>query len=190
MKTQKTIHSHSIRRLLLMVPMICSTAFAACSEVAGTAGTHPAVNLQTAAVGEPQTGDNVTIGPLTYHSEAWDVPLLATIQPVHAEPTPRVDLPENDTLEVMDPKVILKGSTATISGSVQPSIPWAETDWGYLEVALYDNHGGLIKQVAVDYFPRPVPHPFHSAYQPRSHFYVTIKGATQSVRSVVISYHS
>jgi hypothetical protein len=30
-------------------------------EVAGTAGTHPTVNLQSAFVGEPQTGDNVTI---------------------------------------------------------------------------------------------------------------------------------
>src|ERR1700693_6642775 len=118
------------------------------------------------------------------------MPLFATIQLVHAEPTPRVDLPENDSLEVMDPKVILKGPTATISGSVQPSIPWAETDWGYLEVALHDNHGGLIKRVAVDYFPRPVPHSFHSAYQPRSHFYVTINGLTRSVRSVVISYHN
>src|SRR5260370_34898595 len=91
--------------------------------------------------------------------------LFTTVQLVHAEPTPRVDLPENDTLEVMDPKVILKGPTATISGSVQPSIPGAETDWGYLEVALFDAHGGVIKRVAVDYFPMPVHHTFHSAYQ-------------------------
>jgi hypothetical protein len=70
MKTQESIHSHSIRRLLLMVSVICSTAFAACSGVAGTAGTHATVNLQTAAVGEPQTDDNVTIGPRTYNSEA------------------------------------------------------------------------------------------------------------------------
>ena len=44
-----------------MVPVICSMAFAGCSDVAGTAGTHPTVNLQSAFVGEPQTGDNVTI---------------------------------------------------------------------------------------------------------------------------------
>ena len=69
MKTQKLIHTNSIRRLLLMVPVICSMAFAACSDVAGPAGTHTTVNLQTAVVGEPRTGDNVTIGPRTYNSE-------------------------------------------------------------------------------------------------------------------------
>ena len=46
-----------------MVPVMCSIAFAACSDVAGTAGTHPTVNLQSAAVGEPQSGDSVTIEP-------------------------------------------------------------------------------------------------------------------------------
>jgi hypothetical protein len=61
MKTKKSIHIHSIPRLLLMVSVICSMAFVACSDVAGTAGTHPTVNLQSAAVGEPQTDDNVTI---------------------------------------------------------------------------------------------------------------------------------
>ena len=60
-KTRKSIHIHSIPRLILMVPVICSTAFAACSDVAGTAGTHPTVNLQSAPLGEPQTGDNATI---------------------------------------------------------------------------------------------------------------------------------
>jgi hypothetical protein len=69
MKTQTSIHSNFICRLLLMVPVICSMAFAACSEVAGTAGTHLTVNLQSALVGKPQTGDNVTIGPETYNSK-------------------------------------------------------------------------------------------------------------------------
>jgi hypothetical protein len=69
MKTQKSIHSHTLRRLVLMVPVIASMAFAACSDVAGTGGTHATVSLQTAVVGEPQTGDNVTIGPRTYNSE-------------------------------------------------------------------------------------------------------------------------
>jgi hypothetical protein len=72
MKTQESIHSHSIRRLLLLVPAIWTMAFAACSDVAGTAGTHATVHLQTAALGRPQTGDNVTIGPRTYNSEARD----------------------------------------------------------------------------------------------------------------------
>src|ERR1700682_6441420 len=68
-KTQKSIHTDSNRRLLLMVPVICSMAFAACSNVAGTPGTHQAVNLQSAVVGHAETGDNVTIGPRTYNSE-------------------------------------------------------------------------------------------------------------------------
>jgi hypothetical protein len=72
MKTQESIRSHSIHRLLFMVPVICTMAVAACSDVAGTAGTHATVNLQTAAVGGPQTGDNVTIGPRTYNSEDRD----------------------------------------------------------------------------------------------------------------------
>ena len=63
MKTKKSIHIHSIPRLLFMVPMIYSIAFAACSDVAGTAGTHATVNLQSSAVGEPQSGDNITIEP-------------------------------------------------------------------------------------------------------------------------------
>jgi hypothetical protein len=48
MKTQKSIHTHSIHRLGLIVPMICSMAFAACSGVAGTAGTHRTVSFLTA----------------------------------------------------------------------------------------------------------------------------------------------
>jgi hypothetical protein len=72
MKTKNLIHGHAIRRLLFMAPVICSTAFAACSGVAGTARTHATVNFQTAAVGDPQTGDNVSIGARTYNSEARD----------------------------------------------------------------------------------------------------------------------
>ena len=65
MKTQKSTH-----RLLLIAPVIYSMAFAACSDLPGTAGTtRPTVNFQSAAVAEPQTGDNVTIGPRTYNSE-------------------------------------------------------------------------------------------------------------------------
>jgi hypothetical protein len=69
MKTQIPIHTNSTRRLLLIIPLICSMAFAACSDVAGTPGTQQAVNLQSAVVGHAQTGDNVTIGPRTYNSE-------------------------------------------------------------------------------------------------------------------------
>jgi hypothetical protein len=70
MKTQKSIHTNSNRRLLLMVPVICSLAFAACSDVAATPGTHQAVNLQSAVVRHAETGDNVTIGARTYNSES------------------------------------------------------------------------------------------------------------------------
>ena len=56
--------------VVLIVPVTCSMAFAACSDLASEAGTHPTVNLQSARVGEPQTGDDVTIGPATYNSES------------------------------------------------------------------------------------------------------------------------
>jgi hypothetical protein len=69
MKNTKSFHTDFNRGLLLMVPIICSMAFAACSDVAGTPGTHQAVNLQSAAVGHAKTVDNVTIGPRTYNSE-------------------------------------------------------------------------------------------------------------------------
>jgi len=68
MKTQTS--TNSIRRLLLTIPVICSMAFAACSEAGGTARTHATVNFRSAAVGTSQTGDNVTIGPSNYNSEA------------------------------------------------------------------------------------------------------------------------
>jgi hypothetical protein len=68
MKTHKSINS--VRRLLLMVPVIGSMALAACSDVVGTAGTHAIVSFQSAAVGKPQTGDDAAIGARTYNSEA------------------------------------------------------------------------------------------------------------------------
>jgi hypothetical protein len=69
MKTQKSIPTNANRRLLLMAPVICSLAFAACSDLAGTPGTHQTVNFQSAVAGELRTGDNVTIGPRTYNTE-------------------------------------------------------------------------------------------------------------------------
>jgi hypothetical protein len=70
MKNIKLIHTDSNRRLLLIVPVICSLAFAACSNVADTPGTHQAINLQNAVIGHAETGDNVTIRSRTYNSEA------------------------------------------------------------------------------------------------------------------------
>jgi hypothetical protein len=69
MKTQNSIPTNANRRLLLMVPVICSLAFAACSDLAGTPGTHQTVNLQSALAGGPQAGDYVTIGSRTYNPE-------------------------------------------------------------------------------------------------------------------------
>jgi hypothetical protein len=54
-----------------MVPVICSTAVAACSSQ-GTARTLVGVSFQTAVVGNPQTSDNVTIGSRAYNSESRD----------------------------------------------------------------------------------------------------------------------
>jgi hypothetical protein len=45
MKIRQLIHSHSVHQLQLIFPLICSMAFAACSDIAGTTGTHPNVNL-------------------------------------------------------------------------------------------------------------------------------------------------
>jgi hypothetical protein len=70
MKSQKSIHNNTGLRLLSMVPLICSLAFAACSDLGSRPGTSASVNLQSAAVGERQSGDNVTIGPRTYNSES------------------------------------------------------------------------------------------------------------------------
>ena len=70
MKTQKLIQTNSLRRLLFLVPVTGSLVFAACSEVGDLPRTRATVNLQSPAVGERQTSDNVTIGPRTYNSES------------------------------------------------------------------------------------------------------------------------
>ena len=58
-----SIQKRICARQWAMVPVICSIAVAACSDVAGTAGTHATVNMQSSALGEPQSGDNVPIEP-------------------------------------------------------------------------------------------------------------------------------
>jgi hypothetical protein len=69
MKMQKSIPMNGNRRLLLIVPVICSLALAACSDLGGTPGTHQTVNLQSVVAREPRTGDYVTIGSRTYNPE-------------------------------------------------------------------------------------------------------------------------
>jgi hypothetical protein len=70
------IHNYSVRRLLLIVPVICSIAFSANSGVAGTAHRNVRVNFQKAVTGMPQTGHYLTIGQITYNSEdhGFDLP--------------------------------------------------------------------------------------------------------------------
>jgi hypothetical protein len=70
MKIQKSIFINRNPELLLLSPVIGSMTFAACSDVAGTSGTHQAVNLQSAVIGHAGTSDTVTIGPRTYNPEA------------------------------------------------------------------------------------------------------------------------
>lgn len=43
--------------------------------------THQAVNFQSAVVEEPQTGDNVTIGPKTYNSETLNLSIGKAAHP-------------------------------------------------------------------------------------------------------------
>src|ERR1700760_2133939 len=62
MKISNSNYSNGNPHLLFLVPVICSMAFAACSDVASTPETHQTVNLQSAVIGHAGTGDNVTIG--------------------------------------------------------------------------------------------------------------------------------
>ena len=60
---------NSIRRLLLIVPVIFTTALAACANLAGTPRTNATVNLQRPAVGKDQVSNYVAIGPRSYNAE-------------------------------------------------------------------------------------------------------------------------
>jgi hypothetical protein len=77
MKTKKSIQSNAIRRLLLVVPVTCSKALAACSDLAGMERTHP-IDYQNAVMGGLQTDHNVIVGPATYNSETqgFELPWL------------------------------------------------------------------------------------------------------------------
>jgi hypothetical protein len=69
MKLQKLTFSNSIRTLLLTVPVISSTAFAACSDLSDTAATHSTLNFQSSAVRTRHADDYVTVGPRYYYSK-------------------------------------------------------------------------------------------------------------------------
>ena len=46
MKLQKSIHTNSVRRLLLLVPVTCSLALAACSDLPDTAKNQPSTSTR------------------------------------------------------------------------------------------------------------------------------------------------
>jgi hypothetical protein len=112
---------------------------------------------------------------------------LAAAQFAQADPVPKIVMPSY-SLVVMDLTVVQHGPFVSISGHVRRSDPWTETTWGYLEISLFDQNGGLIGRIAADYSPRPISPSFHSAYQPRSRFSVTVSAATRLVRTVKIAY--
>jgi hypothetical protein len=53
----------------LIIAVTSSAGLAACSDLAGEAGSRSNVDYQKAVVGGSQSGDHVTIGPTTYNSE-------------------------------------------------------------------------------------------------------------------------
>jgi hypothetical protein len=106
-----------------------------------------------------------------------------------AQKPPKIDLPPSDTLEVLDPAVSQKGSVVTVSGWARMSNPWAETEFGSLEVSLFDSEGDLIKSVPVDYFPKPIARPYHSSNEPLAFFSVNINVGSHLVALVQIVYH-
>jgi hypothetical protein len=46
MKLQKSIRTNSVRRLLLLVPVTCSIAFAACTDLPDTAKNQPSTSTR------------------------------------------------------------------------------------------------------------------------------------------------
>jgi hypothetical protein len=113
--------------------------------------------------------------------------IFVAAQFVVAESPPTIELVPNDALEILNPVAIRSGSSITVSGQVKRSAPWADTAWDHIEISLYDERGSLILEVATDYSPRPIPHPYRSAYEPSSRFAVKINGVTRPVRTVRIA---
>ena len=100
---------------------------------------------------------------------------------------PKIELPQNATLEILDPIAVQSDSTVAVSGRVKRLIPWADTAWDHIEISLLDENGSSIIQIETDYSPRPIPHPYRSAYEPSSRFAVRIKGISRQVHAVRIA---
>ncbi len=73
--------------------------------------------------------------------------------PGRGEPEPRIELPPNDTLEVLDPAVVLSDASILVSGRVKRLLPWADTSWDHVVISLYDENGELIIEINTDYSP-------------------------------------
>jgi hypothetical protein len=112
--------------------------------------------------------------------------LFIIAQPGRGEPPPTIELPPNTTLEILDPVVVQRGSSVAVSGRVKRLLPWSDTAWDHIEISLYDQNGSLIIEVAVDYSPRPIPHPYRSAYEPIARFAAKITGITRRAHAVRI----
>ena len=95
--------------------------------------------------------------------------LFIIAQLTHGESRPTIELAPNDTLEILDPAVVQRGSSVAVSGQVKRLIPWADTAWDHIEISLYDEKGSLILKIATEYSPRPIPRPYRSAYEPSLH---------------------
>jgi hypothetical protein len=101
---------------------------------------------------------------------------------------PQADVTPSYSVSVLDVAVTQHGPLVAISGHVRRSDPWAESAWGYLEISLLDKNGGLIRKIAANYSPRPIPHSFRSAYQPESRFSIIINAIRGPVQMVKIVY--
>jgi hypothetical protein len=114
---------------------------------------------------------------------------LATDEFVEAAPAPKIYVKPNNAVVITDIAVVQHWPSVLISGYVCRSNPWSGTGWGYVEISLFDQSGSLIRRIAANYLPRPIPHSFQSSYQPRSRFSVAVNAVTgRPIRAVEIAY--
>jgi hypothetical protein len=114
--------------------------------------------------------------------------LLVANQFVRAERVPQIVVAPSYSVVVVDVTFVQHGPAVSISGGLRRWDPWIESPLGYLEISLFDQNGGLIRQIAADYFPKPIPHSFHSASQPQSRFSAHFNAVARPVRVVKIVY--
>ena len=113
--------------------------------------------------------------------------LSVIAQFVHGDPPPKIELPPNETLEILDPAAVQNDSTVAVAGRIKRLIPWADTSWDHIQITLLDETGSAIIEVATDYSPRPIPRAYRSAFEPSSRFELRIRGITKRVHVVRIA---